>query len=194
MPRNDNICYQVSKVRFPFGQFGFDTAQVHLAHAQVRGDIMLGHPLDDVRALIDQVLVALFRGIPDKGNKLIDIMRLPLNGHLENHVHKTRLVTEIVQELVHMFFCQQVNDRRFDGFYGYRTGYIVDKAIEGGKSFVFEKELHGDIFPVFVEIGADKPLFDIDVVLRPFTFFEKDGFRRYFEALLEGKVLVPIGV
>ncbi|MNU07947.1 hypothetical protein D3C72_2537770 [compost metagenome] len=58
---------------------------------------MLRYPLNNVGAVIDEVQVALFRCIPDKGNKFIDIVSLPQHRHLENHVHKPRLVTEVVQ-------------------------------------------------------------------------------------------------
>lgn len=160
-------------MRFSFGQFGFDTAEVHLAYTQVRGDVVLGHTLDNMWAVIDKVLVALFGRIPDDGDKFIDIVGLPLNGHLQDQVYKTRFMTEVIEQLVHMFFGKQVYDRRFYGFDGDGAGNIIDKAVEGGKPFIFEKKLNRDIRTVFIEVGADEALFDVDVILRSFPFFEK---------------------
>ena len=62
------------EMRVAFGYFTFDAAKVHGAYAQVRGYVMLRHPLYNMRAIAQQVLVALFGRIADEGEKLVHVM------------------------------------------------------------------------------------------------------------------------
>lgn len=85
------------ELAFAVGEFAFDPAEVHFAYAQVGGDIVLGNALDDVWALIEQVLVTLFRGVSDEGDKFVGVMGLSLGSDLEEHLYEAWFVADIFE-------------------------------------------------------------------------------------------------
>lgn len=63
-----------------------------------------------------------------------------------------------------MFFGEEVEDGWFDGFQGNLAGDVVDEAVDSGYALVFEEELYGDVFPVFVKEGAYAAFFDENIM------------------------------
>jgi hypothetical protein len=67
---------------FLFGKFVFNPAEMNGSNAQVGGDIVLGHPSDDMWPFLYKVYITLLRGIPDPGEKFVHVMALPLEGNV----------------------------------------------------------------------------------------------------------------
>ena len=70
-----------SKMQLAFCEFTFNAAEVYRANTQVRGDVMLRHPLYNVRLFCQKVQVTLLGRIAYERHKFINVMRLPLSGH-----------------------------------------------------------------------------------------------------------------
>ncbi len=57
---------------------------------------MLRNALHDMRPIGQKVLVTLLGRIPDKGNKLIDVMHLPGGRYAQDHLQEIGLPTQLI--------------------------------------------------------------------------------------------------
>jgi len=77
------------------GQFIFYPAKVDGGNSQVGGDIVLRHPLDDMRSFLYKVHIALLRGIPDTGEEFVHIMALTLEGNIYQGFQESGIFVEL---------------------------------------------------------------------------------------------------
>src|ERR1044072_313691 len=158
---------------FSFGQLAFYAAEVHGANTQVRSDVMLRHPLNNMRAFFNKVLVTLFGRIANKRSKLIHIMNLPFGGHLKYCLNEPGLFAQFIDHLHSIFFMHKVNDRGFNGFNREWAGHVVNKTIERGQAFLLKKELNGLIASILIYKGPQATLFNKHIMLRSFSFLQQ---------------------
>ena len=87
-----------------FGQLTFNTAQVYRANAQVRSNIMLGHPLHHLWFFLYQIQVALLGRIFYKGKELFHLLKGAPKYSIQDHLPEYRQLTYLRNDPVCIFF------------------------------------------------------------------------------------------
>lgn len=165
--------------------------KMHGGDTQVRGDIVLWYPLDDVGPVLYKVDIALFRRIADTGEEFVHIMTLPLKGDLQQGFQEPRIFSHLVYHLGKELFGKHLYRGRLDRFYREYTGDILLKAFQGRNTLVLKKELNGSILSVVVEPKPETALFDKIIVLCRFTLVQQNGPGRKYRTLLQRGILIP---
>jgi len=137
-----------------------DTAEGYGGDSQIRSDIMLRHPLDDMRPFPEEVEVTFFGGVPNIGFELVHIAELPFQEDVHQLFIRGRVVTELLHNGIHIFFMYPVKEAGFDRLDRVQTGNVFMEALDGGNALLFEEKLEGDLFPFVIEPSPHAALFD----------------------------------
>ena len=157
--------------RLLLGELVLYPAEVDGSNAQVGGNIVLRHPLDDMRPFFYKIFIPLLGSVADAGEKFVHIMVLSLERYFQQYLHKFGVPFQFAYHLGKMFFGEDLDRGGFDRLYRKDTGGVVLKAFERSDAFVLEKELEGRILLVVVEPYAETALFDEIVIFCNLPFF-----------------------
>ena len=178
---------------FP-GQLIFDPAEMHRSNPQVRGNIMLGYPLNDVRSVFDEIDIALYRCISDPGKEFVHVMPLPFERNLHQRLQEIRVLIQFLQHSIEFSLRKDLDNARLNSFYSKHTGDVLLKTFQGGNALILKEKLEGRILSVVVKPHPETTLFDEIVVLGDLAFLQQDLFCRVFHPLLQRRVFLPIRV
>jgi len=134
-----------------------DPAEGNRRDAQVGRDVVLRNPLQYIRALFQQFLIALLRTVFNTGEEELLIKDQPLYHMGFNLFFYGR---GLVQDRFKIFPGNLVYDTGLNAFQVEEAGLMGAETFDRGNAFAFKKELEGDVFAVVVEPDPEATFFD----------------------------------